>query len=207
MRALGVLLVALCLGGCSASRHAARSLPFYDDPELTPVWEEQSISPHQVSGFRLTDQTGASVSEETLAGKIHVASFLFTSCHKVCPAMVGNLLRVQSAYADDPQVVLVSFSVTPAIDSVPVLARYARDKGIRAERWRLLTGDREQIYSLARESYFADSKLDRSPDTLLHSETVLLVDSGRRIRGVYNATLPLDVTRLIEDIALLKAAG
>jgi protein SCO1/2 len=171
------------------------------------VWDERAAAAHHISGFELVDQSGERVSEAAIAGKIHIASFLFTSCHRVCPAMVGNLLRVQEAFAGDPGVIQLSFSVTPAVDTVPVLARYAREKGIRAAGWKLLTGDREQIYSLARDSYFADSALDRSPDSLLHSETVVLVDAARRIRGVYNGTLPLDVTRLIEDVETLKAAG
>ena len=137
-----------------------------------------------------------------LAGRIHVASFIYTRCAAVCPLLVRQLLRVQEATRGTPDVALVSYTVTPDTDSPAVLASFGRDRGVDAARWWLLTGDRRQIYALARQSYFADE--DRADD-FLHTEKVLLVDGGGRLRGVYNGTQPFEIDQLVSDIARLRA--
>jgi protein SCO1/2 len=103
---------------------------------------------------------------------------------------------------------LVSYSVTPEVDAPDLLAAYGQSRGIDPERWRLVTGDRQQIYGLARQSYFADDRrLGAGPDEILHSEKVLLVDGQGRLRGVYNGTLPFDIDHIIEDVRRLQTKG
>ena len=121
--------------------------------------------------------------------------------------MVRHLMRVQTAYGDDPEVVLVSFSVAPSVDTPEVLAEYAAANGIEAATWRLATGSRDRIYDLARSSYLADASVGGGPNDFLHTERVLLVDHDRHIRGVYQGTQAFEVSRLLEDIEILKRAG
>jgi len=178
--------------------NATPCVPYYESKNFDPQW---SPVEHRVGSFALTRQTGARVSQDDLDGKIHVASFIYTKCAAVCPVLVAQLLRVQRAFRSNPNVVLVSYTVTPETDSPAVLREFGLERHIDPARWWLVTGDRDQIYRLARQSYFADD--DRS-DTFLHTEKVLLVDADRRLRGVYNGTQPHQIDQLIEDITALS---
>jgi protein SCO1 len=189
---------------------AAEILPFYDDPYFTAQWlapeDPRHAKLHRIADFALRDQTGRAFTQADVAGKIHVANFFFTTCPSVCPKMTSNLMRVQTAFLDDDDVVMLSYSVQSWVDDVAVLANYAERHGIDARRWHLLTGEREQIYTLARESYFVEKGInERKPaNEFLHTENVVLVDGEGRLRGIYNATLPLDVERMIADVRVLK---
>jgi protein SCO1/2 len=178
------------------------ALPWYDGPDFTPRWEAGT---HRVGSFRLVSQETREVTEADLDGRIHVASFLFTTCASVCPTLVARLRRVQEAARAWPDVLLVSYSVTPALDTPEVLAEFGRLRGIEPARWRLLTGDPATIVRLARESYFATDERDGGGERLVHSEKVLLVDRARRLRGLYDGTRAFEVERLVEDIARLRA--
>jgi protein SCO1/2 len=115
---------------------------------------------------------------------------------------------VQEAFRTEERLMLLSHSVTPEMDSVPVLAAYAQLHGADPQRWRLLTGDRKQIYALARKSYFAAlDEGDGGPDDFVHTENFVLVDPQRRLRGFYDGTSATDVDRLIGDIHKLLEEG
>jgi protein SCO1/2 len=139
-------------------------------------------------------------------GRIVVADFFFTTCPTICPKMSVQMARVQEAFKDEDRLLLLSHSVTPELDSVPVLAEYAERHGADPARWRFLTGDRKQIYDLARKSYFAVlDEGDGGPDDFVHTENFVLVDGKGRLRGFYDGTSPKDVDRLIADIPKLLA--
>ena len=119
--------------------------------------------------------------------------------------MTRNLGKVQKAYFDDDDVRLLSHTVTPQIDRVPMLKSFAEHYGVKDGKWNLVTGARREIYDIARRFYFADEDLgEKDGNDFLHTENFILVDKERRIRGVYNGTRVMDIKRLIEDIALLK---
>lgn len=189
---------------------AVPRLPYYGSADFTAEWiapgTPEYASLHRVAPFSLRNQQGQVVSEQSLRGKIYVANFFFSSCPSVCPKMLANLRRIQDAFAADPSVLLVSHSVMPGVDSVDVLAEYADKNGIRPGKWHLLTGPKDALYDLARHSYFAEKKAPVKKDSreFLHTENLLLIDGSGHIRGVYNATLPLDAERVIEDIRLLQ---
>ncbi|MBO0947819.1 SCO family protein [Fibrella forsythiae] len=186
------------------------TVPYYNTPDFTPVWladpaeADQKIT-HRIADFSFRDQTNQLVTQETVAGKIYVANFFFTSCPTVCPKMTSLLKAVQDTFRKEPKVALLSFSVTPWIDSIPRLRRYADSKGVIAGKWHLLTGGRSQLYTLARQSYFAEDAIGFTKDSteFLHTEHLILVDQQRRIRGVYNGTQPLEIDKLIADIRVL----
>lgn len=191
--------------GCNRPR--SESLPFYDTPDFTPVWKEPGAAAarHTIAPFSLTAQDGSTITNASVVGKVYVANFFFTRCGSICPRMTGNLQKVAIAFAGNADVKILSHSVTPAIDSVPVLARYARLHGIEAAQWWLLTGPQDSIYALARRSYFADEAtgFNRSADEFLHTENCVLVDRQGRIRGVYNGTVALEMEKLVDDIRSL----
>lgn len=185
-------------------------LPFYIGPDLTPLWiSEQSDSfkhIHTIPPFSFLNQNGDTVTEKTVAGKIYVANFVFTSCTSICPRMFKNFAVLQHQFAGDDEVMFLSHTVDPDRDSVGKLRQYALTKNIKAPQWELLTGNKTDIYTLAKKSYFAGDSLGYYGDIgeFLHTEKVLLIDKKRRIRGVYNGTLQVEMDRIAEDIKTLE---
>ena len=184
-------------------------LPFYADRTFTPFWAsvDHSVTSTAAPDETFVDQTGAPFAMSSLRGRVHVASFIFTRCSVICPTLVSSLRRVQSAVAGT-DVVLLSFSVTPDLDTVDVLREFGRDRGVEPGRWKLLTGNPDGVMRVARDRYFADDDGMRTslaePDAFLHTEKLLLVDADGRIRGVYNGTQPFEVQKLIEDLRKLQ---
>lgn len=186
-------------------------LPYYNTAEFSPIFINDIDSvpikiDHTIGVFNLKDQHNISITEKAVEGKIHIANFFFTGCGSICPGMMNKMRKVNSVFADANDVVFLSFSVTPWRDDVNRLNEYATLNQIIANNWHLLTGTRNEIYDLARRSYFAEEQMGFSKDStdFLHTEHVLLVDKTGRIRGIYNGTLEMDMDQLREDIFQLK---
>ena len=161
---------------------------------------------HKIADFSLTNQNGETVTQNTYKDKIYVADFFFTTCLTICPIMTGHMLEIQERLKDDPEVLLLSHSVIPVADSVPQLKKYALEKGVNDEKWNLVTGDKKQIYDLARKSYLATKTSgDGGPYDMIHTENFILVDKEKRIRGFYDGTNAEAIDKLMEDIKILKA--
>jgi protein SCO1/2 len=195
--------------GCHQPPQAGK-LPYYNTPDFTPQFVStkevaQKIS-HTIDPFSMTDQDGVTITEKAITGKIHVADFIFTSCASICPVMTENMAKLAKGFQYDTSVVLLSFSVTPWIDTPEKLRKYKAVRGIPKKDWHFLTGDKANIYSLARTSYFAEEDIGFSKDSsqFLHTEHFILVDASKRIRGIYNGTLPLEIEKLAEDIRALQ---
>lgn len=186
------------------------TLPFYKEATFTPDWldpnSEELNDYHKIPAFELVNQLGDTVTENSLAGKIYVSDFFFTTCPGICPKMTSNMARLQEAFLDDDNIMLLSHSVTPEIDNIDMLQNYAEAKNVKAEKWHLLTGDRKMIYDLGRKSYFVeeDQGVDKTEDEFLHTENFVLVDKNRHIRGIYNGLNKASVNQLIADIKTLK---
>jgi protein SCO1/2 len=160
---------------------------------------------HSIPDFSLLNQNGDTISQSDYQDKIYVADFFFTTCVTICPVMTDHMAQIQRELQGDPMVKLLSHSVTPEIDSVPQLKKYALEKGVNDSVWNLVTGDREQIYDLARKAYFAAKKDAVGEYGMIHTENFVLIDKEKRIRGYYDGTAPDDIERLLQDIAILKA--
>ncbi|RTE55489.1 SCO family protein [Arenibacter aquaticus] len=162
---------------------------------------------HTIADFSLTNQNGKTVTQEDYKDKIYVADFFFTTCPTICPIMTKNMASLQEKILDDQEVMLLSHSVTPEIDSVPQLKKYALEKGVRDSKWNLVTGDKKQIYELARKSYLAvKTDGDGGKYDMIHTENFILVDKERRIRGFYDGTKPEEMEVLLEDLETLKSS-
>lgn len=160
---------------------------------------------HRIAEFKLLNQNGQWVNESWVEGKIHIADFFFTTCPSICPIMTANLFDIQELFSEDDQIRLLSFSVTPEIDSVAQLKKYALEKGVKDQKWNLLTGDKKEIYRLARQSYLvAKEDGDGGPYDMIHTENFVLVDPERRIRGFYDGTDPASMEELVKDVAILQ---
>ena len=183
------------------------------NPELVDSTVQYVAKNHKIADFAFTNQNGKTITQEDYKGKIYVADFFFTTCPTICPIMTTNMAWLQEQIKNDPKVMLLSHSVTPDIDSVPVLIEYAVKKCVIDSKWNLVTGKKEDIYYIARKSYLAVKTTSSSElYDMVHTENFILVDSQGRIRGFYNGTnLDKEVKgeknmkQLLEDIKWLSA--
>lgn len=206
-RLLLIPFIIIFTAGCKKS--SKPSLPYFNTSEFTPVWLKKTDPEfkklHTVPSFSFTDQNGYTITDQTTAGKIYVANFFFTRCENICPRMMDNMKKAANVFANDSSVLIISHSVTPLYDNTAVLKKYADDKNITSPNWHLVTGDKDNIYKLAREGYFADTVTSSAiTSQFLHTENFILVDKNRHIRGVYNGTIELEVDNLIRHIKMLK---
>lgn len=155
---------------------------------------------HTVQGFSFTDQDSAVVTQDVVKGKIYVAEYFFTTCTNICPVMNKNLEKVYALYKDKPNFLILSHTSDPDYDSIPVLKAYADQHGADSKNWHFVTGDKRQLYKLARESYLVDDGTFTGEDDFIHTQWFALVDGNGRIRGLYEGTKAKDVDKLIADI-------
>lgn len=162
---------------------------------------------HTIGDFSLTNQNGKIITQEDYKDKIYIADFFFTTCPTICPIMTKNMADIQKEIIGDDDILLLSHSVTPEIDSVAQLKKYAIEKGVNDSKWNLLTGDKKQIYDLARKSYLAvKTDGDGGPFDMIHTENFILVDKQKRIRGFYDGTNKEDIKQLLTDLEILRAS-
>jgi protein SCO1 len=211
MRDLRFLVFFIFVFSCikKQEKNEQKGLPYYHKPDFTPQWlseKSQLDTLHTLSNFEFTNQNNQKISQETFKGKVHVACFFFTICPSLCPKIMGNMKVVQDSLKNDKNFLIASYSVMPDRDSVSTLRRYASDNQIIDNKWHLMTGDKKQIYEIARRSYFADENIgvQKGVNDFLHTENFILVDKNLHIRGVYNGTLQLEIEQLIKDIRELE---
>ena len=184
-------------------------LPVYQpdmvNSELVDASVREVRKYHRIADFTLVNQNGDTITEEYYKDKIYIADFFFTTCQTICPIMTDHMLKLQEKLKNDPDVLLLSHTVIPKADSVPQLKKYALEKGVNDAKWNLVTGDKKQIYELARQSYLAvKSEGDGGPFDMIHTENFVLVDKDRRIRGFYDGTDETAIEDLLHDIQVLK---
>lgn len=185
-------------------------LKVYNPVDLNPALVDESVRNvdkfHRVGSFNLTDQDGNQVTENNFKDKIYITDFFFVTCPTICPKMTKQMDRVYHEFEENEDISFLSHTVMPESDSVPVLKEYANEIGASADKWKFVTGDRKQIYNLARKTYFAAiTEGDGGPDDFVHTENFVLVDKEKKLRGFYDGTSKKDVDRLIVDIyALLE---
>ncbi len=186
-----------------------KKLPIYNPVDVNPRLVDASVQHvrknHAIGNFELINQNGEKVTAKTFQNKIYVADFFFTRCGTICPVMTSNMEIVQKEFLNDSEIMLLSHSVTPVMDSVPVLKAYAAAKGVLSDKWHLVTGAKKEIYNLARKSYFAVlDEGDGGDQDFIHTEQFVLIDKKKRIRGYYDGTDLGAVQRLISDIRVLQ---
>ncbi len=187
-----------------------KTLPIYQPAQVNYELVDSTIQHqkkyHRIADFSLINQNGDTITQDFYKDKIYVADFFFTTCQTICPIMTGHMHDLQKQTITDPNVLLLSHSVIPEIDTVAQLKRYAKKKLVNASKWNLVTGDKKQIYELARKSYLAvKDDGDGGPYDMIHTENFMLIDKKRQIRGFYDGTDAKEIERLLEDIKILKA--
>ena len=196
-----------------------RKLPVFQPNDINPELVDSLLhgrgrgingGDHCISNFELTDQLNQKISKKLLYNKIVVANFFFVSCPSICPKMTQNLLTIHRQYIEDSSLLILSHTVWPEVDQVPLLFSYAEKYDINHNTWRFLTGKKEELYRLARQDYLAAPDINDpnfqhgSNADFIHTENIVLLDTKQRIRGYYNGTDSLEMDRLLEDIEILK---
>ena len=185
-------------------------LKVYNPIDLNPELVDESLRNvdkfHRVGSFSLTDQDGNEVTENNFKDKIYITDFFFVTCPTICPKMTKQMDRVYNEFKENDVISFLSHTVMPEVDSVSVLKAYADEIGVSSDKWKFVTGDRKQIYNLARKTYFAAiTEGDGGINDFVHTENFVLVDKEKKLRGFYDGTSKKDVDRLIVDIyALLE---
>ncbi|QLG45089.1 SCO family protein [Costertonia aggregata] len=202
---LSAVIVYLFYNALQPKKNLPVFQPSMVNPELVDSTLHYTKKYHTIADFSLTNQNGETITQKDYEDKIYVADFFFTTCPTICPIMTKNMVTVQEKIKNDTDVMLLSHSVTPQIDSVAQLKKYALEKGVDDRKWNLVTGDKKQIYELARKSYLAvKTDGDGGPYDMIHTENFILVDKERRIRGFYDGTKEEDIDKLMADLSILK---
>ncbi len=185
------------------------TLPIYSPSMVSKELVEENIQfikkYHKIKDFSMKNQNGETITQEFYNDKIYVADFFFTTCPTICPIMTENMGYIQEKIKNDSDIFLLSFSVTPEIDSVEQLKKYALEKNVIDSKWNLVTGNKKDIYNLARTSYLvAKTNGDGGKYDMIHTENFVLVDKEKRIRGFYDGTNSKEMDQLLNDIKILK---
>ena len=185
-------------------------LPVYQPAMIDPKLVDESIQfvkkYHTIAPFTMTNQNGQTITEKNYENKVYVADFFFTTCPSICPIMTKNMFSLQEKLKTKyPEVKLLSYSVTPEIDTIEQLKRYAIENKVDDKIWNLVTGDKKEIYTLARKSYLVvQNDGNGGPHDMIHTENFVLIDKENRIRGYYDGTDINEMDRLITEIGMLK---
>ena len=183
-------------------------LPVYQPAEVNEKLVDSSIihvaKYHKISDFKLTNQNGKEITQANYKDKIYVADFFFTTCQDICPVMTKNMYQLQEELKNDNQILLLSHTVIPEVDTVEQLKKYAIENNVDDSKWNLVTGDKKQIYELARKSYLAVEDSNFNEYDMIHTENFMLIDKEKQIRGFYDGTNSEDINRLLKDIEILK---
>lgn len=200
-------LIALVAFSCEPPKQTdahKQLLPIIGEKKLGGTQATDTIY-HTIPDFAFVNQYNETVTQKTTENKIYVADFFFATCQSICPQMSSQLVHVQKAFAKDNDILILSHTVNPMHDTVEVLKGYAQSYGAEKNKWHFLTGNKKEIYAIAKDGYLINAlEDDGTAEGFLHSELFLLIDKQRRIRGMYDGTDSVAVAKLIADINLLK---
>lgn len=181
-----------------------KELPYYGKKISDTINEKKTESYHKVGNFSFISQTGETITQKNLEGKIYVTDYFFTTCKSICPIMTNQMQRIYNEFKNEDKVCFVSHTVDPEVDSVNVLAEYAKSKNADSKKWFFLTGNKKDLYEMARNSYYLDAEQgDGGPDDFIHTPNFALIDANKHIRGYYDGTDSVQVNMLINDIKIL----
>ena len=185
-----------------ADQKPLRTLPFFGKKKYNVTFSDTTF--HKVKPFCFKNQFNENVTEQTTDSKIYVTDFFFTTCESICPIMSTELERVYKAFYNNPNFLILSHTVEPEVDSVPILLKYAKLHGVNNKQWLFLTGSKKDLYAMARTSYLLNNEVGNGDeDDFIHTQNFALVDYDKHLRGFYDGTDSAEVSRLIIDINLL----
>jgi protein SCO1/2 len=205
---IGCLFVLIVLGtGCKTGSGDKKTLPIYGNRQpVTKTVNGKTVTDtlyQTIAKFKTVNQYGDSVTNKNLDGEIYVADFFFTTCPSICPVMHRNMLSVYNAFKSTGDIKIISYTIDPKHDSVPVLKKYADKLGVTGNTWWFLQGNKDEIYKLS-ESYLVRKPEEDAKQQFIHDGSFLVVDKQKRVRGAYDGTDPKQVEQMIADIKELQ---
>jgi protein SCO1 len=205
---IGAIAVFLLCNACKFNGSEKKTLPILGERHAeTKIVNGKSVIDtvyQTIPQIKYINQYGDSISDKNLNGNIYVADFFFTTCPSICPVMQRNMLNVYNAFKDSAGFKIVSYTIDPQHDSVPVLKKYADKLGISGNTWWLLQGHKDETYHIAK-SYLVSVQEKNPAGEYIHDGYFILVDKQKRIRGTYEGTDPEEVKKLVADIKILRA--
>ena len=188
------------------------NLPIINPIDLNEEMVDSSLQHkgygHRIQSFTLTNQYGEKFSSNELKNKVYVVEYFFTTCSTICPKMNQQMEWLQKQFRGNENFKILSFTVQPEIDSVPLLKEYAEEHNALKGQWHFLTGDKKVLYKLARKSFFvlkpaeAQNLGDANSD-FIHTNNFVLIDKNQQIRGYYDGTSAKEIDKLAKDIRKL----
>ncbi len=195
-----VILFCIAIISIISCDNSSRKLPIMGERDFV---NGDSVY-HTIPDFSFVNQDSSIITNKTYEGKIYVSDFFFTTCPTICPVMKKQMLRVYEKYKENPKVGILSHTIDPRHDSVKVLKEYASQLGISGKMWNFVTGEKAKIYEIGEKSYYVTAGEDSTAaGGIIHSGAFILVDTKRRVRGIYDGTKETDVTKLIKDMEVL----
>lgn len=183
-----------------------RILPIYGEKQYESKSGKTDTTYHTIQTFRFTNQDGKPVTEDSFKGSVYVTDFFFTTCHSICPIMSNQMERIYTKYKGNKEVKFLSHTVDPEIDTVEQLKAYAIKHNADAAQWMFVTGDKKELYNIARTGYLLNAEQgDGGPDDFIHTQNFALIDKDKRIRGFYDGTDSTEMNKLMVDIDVLLA--
>jgi protein SCO1/2 len=203
------IIIACCLGALiistyknqASKKQTVRLLPIYGNKSV----QNTDTIYHTIAPFSFINQLNDTITQRDTENKNYVVEYFFTTCQSICPIMNNNMMKVAAAYKADTAFKILSHTVRPEEESVPLLIAYANEHQADHKNWWFLTGNKKELYDLARKSYLMNNEEGSGDaDDFIHSQLFALIDKDRHIRGFYDGTLDADIAKLIRDVTLLK---
>ncbi|PWJ57109.1 protein SCO1/2 [Dyadobacter jejuensis] len=200
-----ILLIAVFITSCSKTE---KKLPIFGERDwVTKTVDGKEVVDtiyHQIPAFKFVNQNSDTITEASVADKIYVADFFFTSCPTICPVMKRQMLKVHEAFKDNDQLKILSHTIDPDHDTPEVLNTFAKDLGVTGDQWWFLTGPKEQIYEIGQKFYMTPAQADSTAQGgYIHGGYFILCDKDRHVRGMYDGTTEEGTQKLITDINIL----
>lgn len=184
----------------------ARYLPIFGEKNYESKNGKVDTAYHLIPTFSFINQDGKIITDHDFNQCIYVTDFFFTTCHSICPIMSKQMERVYEKYKGNKEVMFLSHTVDPEMDTVEQLKAYALKHLAEAPQWMFVTGDKKALYGIARTGYLLNAEQgDGGPDDFIHTQNFALIDKDKRIRGFYDGTDSLEVNQLMKDMDLLLA--
>ena len=159
-----------------------------------------------VQPFLFTNQDGKAITDKNVEGKVVAVEYFFTTCTGICPRLNNNMRKVYDEFKNENDFLILSHTCDPDTDSVARLKRYSDSMNVNTDRWQFLTGKKDSLYFMARESYKIDDPANNPQnieDDFLHTQFIALVNKGGEVVKIYDGLKQSEMKEMTSEIKKL----